>query len=102
MTADDIIAAFREVERQHERNIIDGARRTAALAAICDRAGITAFRAGDRVQCLDDTHGAHFLVAGHIYVVASTQVDSYGMLRVVLLGMHAAWEPSRFKKVRPS
>jgi hypothetical protein len=61
-----------------------------------DHARRAAFRPGDRVICLDDSNGAHFLYRGGTYVIESTQHDDAGQLRLTLLGMARAWEASRF------
>lgn len=62
----------------------------------------TKFRPGDTVECVDDTHGAHFLKRGFRYVVASTQTDDRGNLRLNLCGMARAWESERFRSITQS
>jgi len=69
------------------------------LEVVCNSAA--AICPGDTVRCLDDSDGAHFLVAGNTYKVRSTQLDSNDDLRLNLVGMARAWEVKRFELVSP-
>lgn len=60
------------------------------------------FHPGEQVVCIDDSNGAHFLVAGQVYMVEDTQRDSAGGLRLVLAGMACAWEAERFLHEQPA
>ena len=54
------------------------------------------FRIGDRVICIDDADGAHFLENGKEYTIQSLCMDREGEVGVNLVGMARVWEITRF------
>ncbi len=65
-------------------------------------AGGMKYLPGQQVECIDATHGAHFLEVGKSFTVDSAQLDSQSKLRLNLVGMARAWEVERFKSRQDS
>ena len=58
------------------------------------------WKRGDRLRCLDDSNGAHFLKAGEVFTLDHVQPHcETGEPILFLVGACIGWEPERFERV---